>query len=82
MNALQTLAWSLLDIGKYPASIYPATISKIFTFIIPVLVIYNFPVDFIVGGNFGQLALLFTISAGITLVTQGLWRFMLKYYYI
>lgn len=82
MNALQSLAWSLLDIGKYPASIYPTAISKIFTFIIPVLVIYNFPVDFIVGGNWGHLALLFIISAISTLVTDGLWRFMLKYYYI
>lgn len=81
MDALQNLCWNVLEIGKYPASIYPDCFRKIFVFIIPVITVYNFPVYIILHFQMNLFIILLVICAFLFFLTNILWNFILKYYY-
>ncbi|KYH34837.1 hypothetical protein CLTEP_11520 [Clostridium tepidiprofundi DSM 19306] len=82
VNALMSVFWSILEVGKYPEFIYPSKIRKIFVFIVPAIVIYNYPINILVNEfNILNVCILFSIAILFTLITQFTWKYFLKYYY-
>lgn len=54
----------LITIGNKPASIYPNTIQKIFTYIIPILVCFNFPILYLINA-LGKQIIIYSLFSGI-----------------
>lgn len=81
LDALEELCWSLLNIGKYPSDIYPSYIKNIFTFVLPVIVIYNFPTDFLLRNQYRYLFWVIAAAVIMTWISGRLWKYLLKFYY-
>lgn len=52
INGLIQMFWTLMDVGKNPYSIYPFALKNAFTFIIPAIIIYNFPSQIFINEHF------------------------------
>ena len=88
IQGLIQMFWTLMEVGKNPHSLYPLALRMTFTFLVPTIVIYNFPTQVLIGDNF-----LGFLSSGTTVLTAVLitavWVFIsvkyfrksLKYYY-
>lgn len=88
IQGLIQMFWTLMEVGKNPHSIYPVALRNAFTFLIPAIVIYNFPSQFLTDAHFFEY-----MNPGLTAITAilftAVWLFIavryfrksLKYYY-
>ena len=81
INGLIQMFWSLMEFGKNPHSIYPDFLKKVMTFLLPALVIYNFPPILLLGKhqilNFSLIQIFI-----IALVVSSLFLYIsIKYFY-
>lgn len=83
VNGLIQSFWSMMSIGKNPYSIYPNILRYIAVFIIPSIVVYNFPAMALIGKGevirvlvIGVLIAAFFVGAAIMFFKKNL-----KYYY-
>lgn len=88
IQGLIQIFWTLMEPGKNPHSIYPFALKNTFTFIVPAIVIYNFPSEILIQNHFfDNLDLRPTISVTIFMtilfISISIWYFKksLKYYY-
>lgn len=88
IQGLIQMFWTLMEVGKNPHSIYPAALKTAFTFLIPAIVIYNFPSQILINNHFLEFMNNgSTVIAAILLTALWLyiavWYFRksLKYYY-
>ena len=80
--------WTFMDIGKNPHSIYPMALKYGLVFIIPAIVVYNFPVQVLVGNHYlrylnsvSTLILAIAITAVFLTGSVFYFRKSLRYYY-
>ncbi len=88
IQGLIQMFWTLMEVGKNPHSVYPLALKTTFTFLVPAIVIYNFPMQVLTDGKF-----LGFLNKGTTVLTAVLltvvwvcisvryFRKSLKYYY-
>jgi ABC-2 type transport system permease protein len=77
VNILQ----ALLDTGRYPATVYPAWLRLIVTFIIPVAVATTVPMQALRGDlSLSQIVLFLGVSAASFLVAAQIWRLGIRHY--
>ena len=70
-----TILQALLDTGRYPATVYPAWLRLIVTFLVPVAVATTVPLQALRGDLGGWQVLLFAgISAACFLVASRIWK--------
>jgi ABC-2 type transport system permease protein len=76
-----TILQALMDAGRYPATIYPAWLRLIVTFIIPIAVATTVPLQAL-RGDLGpsQVAMFIGISAASLLISSQVWRAGVKRY--
>jgi ABC-2 type transport system permease protein len=76
-----TILQALLDSGRYPATVYPAWLRIIVTFIIPIAVATTVPVQAL-RGELGtqQVAIFLAVSAASFLVATQVWKYGLRRY--
>jgi ABC-2 type transport system permease protein len=76
-----TILQALLDSGRYPATIYPAWLRVIVTFVIPIAVATTIPLQALRGDLDGRQILLF-LGVGIAsfAIASQVWRFGVKRY--
>jgi ABC-2 type transport system permease protein len=76
-----TILHALLDAGRYPATVYPAWLRVIITFIIPVAVATTIPLQALRGElSPSQIALFIIISIVSFLIASKVWKLGLKRY--
>ncbi len=76
-----TILQALVDAGRYPATVYPAWLQIIVTFIIPIAVATTVPLQGLRGELNLSRVLLFLVIAGISfLVASQVWKRGLKQY--
>jgi ABC-2 type transport system permease protein len=81
MDFIYGLTPEVFTIGNKPIKIYPNILQKIFTYIIPLAVAFNYPVEFLVKGlNIQGIILCFVVSLGIFGVAQIVLRAGIKRY--
>ncbi|NPA27150.1 MAG: hypothetical protein GXO36_06095 [Chloroflexi bacterium] len=81
LYALPALMAVLFRLASYPESIFRGASRAIFTFVIPVLVVANFPVQSLLTASFYELLLRGLIAAGFWLfLAAQLWRAGLRRY--
>lgn len=88
VQGLIQMFWTLMEPGKNPHSIYPAVLKNVFTFVVPAIVIYNFPSQVLIRHhflNYLDLGLTILIAILITLIFLSFsiyyFKKSLKYYY-
>ncbi|QUH19298.1 ABC-2 family transporter protein [Alkaliphilus sp. B6464] len=70
VNGLIQMFWSIMELGKNPAGIYKLWLNHILVLVIPVLVIYNYPVNILWNGfNWSYIGM--AMIAAIVLVTAS-----------
>jgi len=76
-----TILHALLDAGRYPATVYPAWLRIIVTFVIPVAVATTIPLQALRGDlNLNQVILFFTVGIVSFLIASRVWKSGLKQY--
>ena len=76
-----TILHALLDAGRYPATVYPAWLQVIVTFIIPIAVATTIPLQALRGAlSLNQVVLYFFIGIISFLVASRVWKVGLKQY--
>lgn len=76
-----TLLQALMEAGRYPATIYPAWLRVIVTFIIPIAVATTVPLQALRGDlSLGQVALFVGVSAASLFISSQIWRAGVKRY--
>lgn len=81
VNLAFSVYYQLFYIGNKPINIYNKIVQKIFTFIIPIFIAFNYPVIYISKGlSIGQLMLSFVLSIVFFIITQLVFRFGLRNY--
>jgi len=76
-----TILQALVDAGRYPATVYPAWLQIIVTFIIPIAVATTVPLQGLRGELTLSRVLLFLALAGISiLIASQVWKRGLKQY--
>jgi len=76
-----TILQALLDTGRYPATVYPAWLRAIVTFIIPVAVATTVPLQALRGElSGGQVLLFLAVSALSFLAASRIWKAGVKKY--
>ena len=76
-----TILHALLDAGRYPATVYPAWLQVIVTFIIPIAVATTIPLQALRGAlSLNQVVLYFFIGIISFLVASRVWKIGLKQY--
>ena len=76
-----TILQALLDSGRYPATIYPAWLRIIVTFIVPIAVATTVPLQALRGDLTGAQVLLFLgVGFASFLVSAQVWRFGVRRY--
>jgi ABC-2 type transport system permease protein len=76
-----TILQALVDAGRYPATVYPAWLQIIITFIIPIAVATTVPLQGLRGELSPSRILLFLTLAGISfLIASQVWKRGLKQY--
>lgn len=88
IQGLIQMFWTLMEVGKKPHSIYPTALKSIFTFLIPAIIIYNFPSQFLINDHFLEnmnngITILIAILITVLWLFIAIWYFKksLKYYY-
>lgn len=88
IQGLIGMYWTFMDIGKNPHSIYPMALKYGLVFIIPAIVVYNFPVQVLVGNHYlrylnsvSTLILAIAITAVFLTGSVFYFRKSLRYYY-
>lgn len=88
INGLIQMFWSLVDFGKNPHSIYPNKLKYVLIFLIPSLVIYNYPaiaifkVHYLLNMNLLQIILVsISVSLMLFVISLVFFRRTTKYYY-
>ena len=88
IQGLIQMFWTLMEVGKNPHSIYPTALKSIFTFLIPAIIIYNFPSQFLINDHFLEnmnngITILIAILITVLWLFIAIWYFKksLKYYY-
>ncbi len=80
-DALYALYDYIASLAQYPLSIYPAVVKVIFTFLIPIIIIANFPALSLLGEldpRFILLSLL--VSSFFFFLARGMFLFSLRFY--
>jgi ABC-2 type transport system permease protein len=76
-----TILQALLDAGRYPATVYPIWLRIIVTFVIPIAVATNVPLQGLRGNlTLGSILLFLAISAIAFLIASQVWKRGLKQY--
>jgi len=76
-----TILQALMDSGRYPATVYPAWLRIIVTFIIPIAVATTIPLQALRGElTVVQIFIFFGVSVASFLVASQVWKFGLKQY--
>lgn len=76
-----TILQALLDSGRFPATVYPAWLRIIVTFIVPIAVATTVPLQALRGEfNLGQILLFVGISAASFVVASIVWKFGVRRY--
>ena len=76
-----TILQALLDAGRYPATVYPVWLRIIVTFVIPIAVATNVPLQGLRGNlDLGSILLFLAISGICFLVASRVWKRGLKQY--
>ncbi len=76
-----TILHALLDAGRYPATVYPAWLRVIVTFIIPVAVATTIPLQALRGElDFQSIGLFFAVGVVSFLIATQVWKSGLKRY--
>jgi ABC-2 type transport system permease protein len=76
-----TILQALVDAGRYPATVYPAWLQIIVTFIIPIAVATTVPLEGLRGNLSVGKVVLFLVLAGISfLIASQVWKRGLKQY--
>lgn len=88
IQGLISMFWSMMEIGKYPFSIYPNILRTIFIFLIPAITIYNFPTSILVDSSYipgmnmiSTLLLSIIITLVLFIGSIKYFKKSLKYYY-
>lgn len=88
IQGLIQMFWTLMEVGKNPHSIYPTALKSIFTFLIPAIIIYNFPSQFLINDHFLEnmnngITILIAVLITVLWLFIAIWYFKksLKYYY-
>lgn len=76
-----TILQALLDAGRYPATVYPAWLRLIVTFVVPIAVATTVPVQALRGELSAAQVLLFVgVGAASLMVASQVWRFGVRRY--
>ena len=76
-----TILQALLDSGRYPATIYPAWLRALVTFVIPIAVATTVPLQALRGDlNGGEILLFLGVGVSSFLIASQVWRFGVKRY--
>ena len=76
-----TILQALMDSGRYPATVYPAWLRIIVTFIIPIAVATTIPLQALRGElTVVQIFIFFGVSVASFVVASQVWKFGLKQY--
>lgn len=88
IQGLINMFWTMMEIGKYPFSIYPNILRMAFIFLIPVITIYNFPANVLVDKLYlsemnmiSTLILSLLITLVFVTVSIKYFKKSLKFYY-
>jgi ABC-2 type transport system permease protein len=76
-----TILQALMDAGRYPATVYPVWLQIIVTFVIPIAVATNVPLQALRGDlNVGRVVMFLGIGIASFLVASRVWKSGLKQY--
>ena len=76
-----TILQALMDSGRYPATVYPAWLRIIVTFIVPIAVATTIPLQALRGElTVVQIFIFFGVSVASFLIASQVWKFGLKQY--
>ncbi len=76
-----TILQALMDAGRYPATVYPAWLRVIVTFVVPVAVATNVPLQALRGDlTLSRILMYLLISAASFLIASQVWKRGLKQY--
>ena len=76
-----TILQALLDSGRYPATVYPAWLRIIVTFIIPIAVATTIPLQALRGDlSFNQIVIFFLVAVISFIIASLVWKSGLKRY--
>lgn len=76
-----TILHALMDAGRYPATIYPAWLRMIVTFIIPIALATTVPLQALRGDlDGGQVLMFLAISAASVFISSRVWKAGVKRY--
>lgn len=81
IQGLIQVFWTLMDIGKQPYTIYPTAIKLCFIYLIPAIVIYNFPLMVLIDNNYLTIVMAFAISYIFMRIAVLNFKKSIKYYY-
>lgn len=88
IQGLIQMYWTLMDIGKNPHSIYPMALKYSFVFIVPAIIIYNFPVQVLARKHYldflnsiSTLVLAMAVTAVFLTISVLYFKRSLRYYY-
>lgn len=81
IQGLIQVFWTLMDIGKQPYTIYPTAIKLCFIYLIPAIVIYNFPIMVLIDNNYLTIVMAFAISYIFMRIAVLNFKKSIKYYY-
>lgn len=88
IQGLIQMFWTLMEVGKNPHTVYPIGLKTAFTFIVPAIIIYNFPSQILINNHF-FFETNYRIIMVVAILVTALWLFIavryfwksLKYYY-
>lgn len=81
IDEIQELWNGLFDYSKYPRQIFDGGIKIIFTFVLPILTIVSFPVEFFLGRVSGSAIFYnLALAVGLLLLTRLFWKVGLRRY--
>ena len=76
-----TILQALMDAGRYPATVYPAWLRIIVTFVVPVAVATNVPLQALRGDlTFGRIIMFLAIGVFSFVIASQVWKRGLKQY--
>ena len=76
-----TILQALMDSGRYPATVYPAWLRLIVTFVVPIAVATTVPLQALRGDlRWWQVLVFFGVSAACLLISSRVWKAGLQHY--
>ncbi|MDU3181974.1 MAG: ABC-2 family transporter protein [Lachnospiraceae bacterium] len=81
INGLIQMFWTMMDLGKQPSSVYPCVLRIILISVIPALIVYNFPIQFLLKSinplNI-HLSIVFCINLAVTIL---IFTYSIRFFY-